>query len=190
MWQNIRCSILFHLLVPGGKWHTDIFSPVASAMRCSATFHSRARELLLPPPSAVNQQLCGFGISLATHALPPASYRLHGKLRGVVIDPNVDPTSVCLQVVHAVRNCLAQFVVLEVVHAYLRWLALRMLLSPCVLEVTYKLLFLGVYRNDRLAAPLELPNALGNVLELSIAVRMCGPLTGLAVSLQAVASLL
>ena len=21
--QNIRCSILFHLLVPGGKWHTD-----------------------------------------------------------------------------------------------------------------------------------------------------------------------
>ena len=22
MWQNIRCSILFHLLVPGGKWHT------------------------------------------------------------------------------------------------------------------------------------------------------------------------
>src|SRR5881397_4065876 len=22
MWQNIRCSILFHLLVPGGKWQT------------------------------------------------------------------------------------------------------------------------------------------------------------------------
>ena len=22
MWQNMRCSILFHLLVPGGKWHT------------------------------------------------------------------------------------------------------------------------------------------------------------------------
>ena len=25
MWQNILCSILFHLLVPGGKWHTVIF---------------------------------------------------------------------------------------------------------------------------------------------------------------------
>ena len=24
MWQNIRCSILGHLLVPGGKWHTEI----------------------------------------------------------------------------------------------------------------------------------------------------------------------
>ena len=21
MWENRRCSILFHLLVPGGKWH-------------------------------------------------------------------------------------------------------------------------------------------------------------------------
>jgi hypothetical protein len=50
---NIRCSILFHLLVPGGKWHTTIFSPVVSARRCSVTFHSRVREPLLPPPSAV-----------------------------------------------------------------------------------------------------------------------------------------
>ena len=25
-WQNSRCSILFHLLVPGGKWHTVICS--------------------------------------------------------------------------------------------------------------------------------------------------------------------
>ena len=31
--MNMRCSILFHLLVPGGKWQTLIFSPVASAMR-------------------------------------------------------------------------------------------------------------------------------------------------------------
>ena len=27
MWQNIRCSILFHLLVPGGKWQTEIGRP-------------------------------------------------------------------------------------------------------------------------------------------------------------------
>ena len=25
--ENRRCSILFHLLVPGGKWQTEISSP-------------------------------------------------------------------------------------------------------------------------------------------------------------------
>src|ERR1700733_5393849 len=53
IWQNIRCSILFHLLVPGGKWHTVIRSPISSASPCKASFHKRDRLLLLPPPSAV-----------------------------------------------------------------------------------------------------------------------------------------
>src|SRR3954451_2319984 len=53
MWQNIRCSILFHLLVPEGKWHTLTFNPVSLASSCNATFHRRLRLPLLPPPSAV-----------------------------------------------------------------------------------------------------------------------------------------
>src|SRR5439155_13284388 len=52
IWQNIRCSILFHLLVPGGKWQTLTRSPASSANRCSSHFHSRLRLPLLPPPSA------------------------------------------------------------------------------------------------------------------------------------------
>src|SRR3954463_10850907 len=50
MWQNIRCSILFHLLVPGGKWHTLTFNPVSLASSCNATFHRRLRLPWLPPP--------------------------------------------------------------------------------------------------------------------------------------------
>jgi hypothetical protein len=53
MWQNIRCSILFHLLVPGGKWHTWMAIPSPAARSCKATFQSRHRLPLLPPPSAV-----------------------------------------------------------------------------------------------------------------------------------------
>src|SRR5262249_41739739 len=53
MWQNSRCSILFHLLVPGGKCDTCSTSPVSSASPCNATFHSRFLVPLLPPPSAV-----------------------------------------------------------------------------------------------------------------------------------------
>lgn len=53
MQENKRCSIFFHLLVPGGKWHTVIERPVRFANRCSSHFHSRTREPLLPPASAV-----------------------------------------------------------------------------------------------------------------------------------------
>ena len=51
--QNIRCSILFHLLVPGGKCETWMvrFSSLASC--CNSFFHSRFRQPLLPPPSAL-----------------------------------------------------------------------------------------------------------------------------------------
>jgi hypothetical protein len=41
IWQNSRCSILFHLLVPGGKWQTVIVRPVWAANAASSAFHSR-----------------------------------------------------------------------------------------------------------------------------------------------------
>src|SRR5215212_178599 len=53
MCENSLCSILFHLLVPGGKWLTIISIPVSSASNCNSFFHSRLLALLLPPPSAV-----------------------------------------------------------------------------------------------------------------------------------------
>ena len=31
MWENRRCSILFHVLVPGGRWQTVIVRPVWAA---------------------------------------------------------------------------------------------------------------------------------------------------------------
>src|ERR1017187_381299 len=53
MYENNRCSILFHLLVPGGKWQTVISKFNSFANCCSEVFQSLVRELLLPPPSAV-----------------------------------------------------------------------------------------------------------------------------------------
>ena len=61
MWLKRRCSILFHLLVPGGKWHTTMDSPVRSANRCSSHFHNRTRGPLLPPTSAVIRREVAFG---------------------------------------------------------------------------------------------------------------------------------
>src|ERR1035438_9446699 len=61
MREKRRCSILFHLLVPGGKWQTAMLSALASANFCSSSFHNRTREPLLPPPSAVISRLVAFG---------------------------------------------------------------------------------------------------------------------------------
>src|ERR1035437_3925817 len=44
MKENRRCSIRFHLLVPGGKWQTEISSPVSSASFCNSSFHNRTRH--------------------------------------------------------------------------------------------------------------------------------------------------
>ena len=41
MWENSRCSILFHLEVPGGKWQTVIASPVSAASAASSLFQTR-----------------------------------------------------------------------------------------------------------------------------------------------------
>src|SRR5207253_6928729 len=46
-------SILFHLLVPGGRWLTTMSKPSSLASFYNSRFHSRTREPLLPPPSAV-----------------------------------------------------------------------------------------------------------------------------------------
>src|ERR1039457_308946 len=53
MKEKKRCSTLFHLLVPGGKWQTVSVSPVWSAKPCNSHFHSRSRHPLLPLASAV-----------------------------------------------------------------------------------------------------------------------------------------
>jgi hypothetical protein len=43
MCENSRCSILFHLEVPGGKWQTVTTSPVSAASAASSLFQTRWR---------------------------------------------------------------------------------------------------------------------------------------------------
>ena len=59
---NMRCSILFHLLVPGGKWQTRIFRPVAvgEALQLAAP-EPGALGCWTPPESAVIVSVVAFG---------------------------------------------------------------------------------------------------------------------------------
>ena len=75
-----RCSILFHLFLPGGKWLTVMDRPVSSASRCNSSFHSRTRDPLLPPPSGSNQPSLLPRLPrvfVLAHRVPPAPDGFH-----------------------------------------------------------------------------------------------------------------
>ena len=58
VWEKIRCSILFPLLVPGGRWHTVMAGPVSVARPASLVFHNLVRYPFDPPPSrAISSRL-------------------------------------------------------------------------------------------------------------------------------------
>ena len=106
--ENRRCSILFHLLVPGGKWRTSMDMSSSLASRCNSRFHSRRREPLLPPPSAVISRR-GLGIANTADLLPPTANGLHGKSRRVVVDADVHPARVGGKIINPVRHGAAEF---------------------------------------------------------------------------------
>ena len=68
MWLNRRCSILFHFLVPGGKWHTVMLSPISSASFCSSSCHSRDAVAVAAAAVGGDQQRRGARIAPAPSA--------------------------------------------------------------------------------------------------------------------------
>src|SRR5271169_1916738 len=63
MKEKRRCSMLVHLLVPGGRGLTTMSRPSSLASFCSSRFHSRTREPLLPPPPA----FAGAGVAVISN---------------------------------------------------------------------------------------------------------------------------
>ena len=64
-----RVLDLFHLEVPGGKWHAVISRPVCRASAASVSFQARVRLLFEPPESAVTRSRRASG-----QAVRPASF--------------------------------------------------------------------------------------------------------------------
>jgi hypothetical protein len=72
---NRRCSLLFHLLVPGGKCHTSVLPPLLSERFCSSTRQSQPRGLLDPPQSAVIVSVLGVRLTSLAEFLPASAAR-------------------------------------------------------------------------------------------------------------------
>src|SRR3954453_19485732 len=116
MTANSRCSIRFHLLVPGGRWATVTDSPVSSAKPCNSRFHSRTRTPLRPPQSAVISNRGAGGVGGPAERPPQGPNSLEGEGGGVVIDAEIDPSGIRGDVVDAVGRHLAQGGAGEIVH--------------------------------------------------------------------------
>src|SRR5271155_526195 len=61
--EKSLCSILFHLLVAGGRWVTVIVNPVSVANRCNSLFHNLFLTPFEPPPSLVMRSSVCLGYS-------------------------------------------------------------------------------------------------------------------------------
>src|ERR1700737_5213139 len=185
MKENSRCSILFHLLVPGGKWQTVISSPVSSASLCSSSFQRRTLAPLLPPESAVISNLPALGYA----AVPIDSHHrrmLWAAKAAVSIHAHADPARVLRHIVNSVGSRAPEFRNHEIVHPHLLGSALRSQFPATVLEVAHQLFLLGIHGNDRLAVGLKFPNLAADMVKLRVPIRVSRSLQGLAIGLQAV----
>src|SRR5512138_1063249 len=110
-------------------------------------------QLVLPDARAVavaaarvsgDEELARLRVAERTNLLPPRLDRGDGELRRVVVDAHADEAIVRADVVHAVRNRLADRLVWEVVDVDQLGLPLGLSLAATVLEVAHELLLLGV----------------------------------------------
>src|SRR3974377_1242640 len=173
--ENSRCSILFRLLVTGGRCSTVMSRAASVANAASAGFPTPRPGAFGPAGAGGDQQAPGAGAGGPAGSVPPGADRGDGERAGVVIGAHVDPAGVRGQVVDPVRGGLVQLLVGEVVHAYPLGLPGRRPFRPAVLEVPDILLLLGVHADHRAAVGLERCDLGVDVPELGVAVGVLLP---------------
>ena len=127
-----------------------------------------------------------FGISRLTHCAPPAPNGHNCEARRVVIATHIHPRFVETQVIDAVSDRLTHGVLRKVMNQSPFGCALGLPLVTAILEIADQLLFLRVYRYDRLSALQELIRHRIDEFKLRIAIWMRHPFTSLAHRLQTI----
>src|SRR5271165_430230 len=134
MKEKSRCSILFHLLVPGGRWLTMMSRPSWLASFWSSRFHSRTRE---PAAASVggDQQPSGVGIACPTDGLPPLADAIDGERGRVIVNADTHPTRIGSEVIDPVGHRPSQFLDQEVMDPDRFRVSLRAILAAIVTEI-------------------------------------------------------
>src|SRR6476620_10317894 len=172
MKEKSRCSILFHLLVPGGKWHTVIGNLSSSASFCSSDFPQTDAIAVRSTAVSGHQQTFGFRITFLSHGLPPAANGVDRTGGGVVIRSDADPTGVVVDVINAVWHRAFQLGINEVMHIDLFGSTFGSPFAARILEIAHQFLLFRIDRDDRLAVRQEAASLFADVFKLSIPVQM------------------
>ena len=96
-----------------------------------------------------------------------------------MINADVDPTIILVQVIDAVRDSNSQFLVAEIVNTYLFRPSSGAPLPTGILEISYQFPLFRVDGDHRLTPPLECSDLSVDVLKLSVAIRVRLPLSRL-----------
>lgn len=135
---------------------------------------------------ARNQQPSSVAVVFPSHSLPPLFDRSDRERRRVVVDAHRNPRLVSLQIIHAVGNGLAEFVVGKIVHIDFNRLALGAIGAARVFSVSQHFFLLRIDRDGRLSATLTRQHAAIDVFKLRVAVGVLFPFPHFAIGLQTV----
>jgi len=133
-----------------------------------------------------DQKLLRLRVGLTSHSLPPAQNRIYGEIGSIVVGPNRYPALVLGNVIHPVRDYLAQFLILKIMDSYFFRLVLGLPFRAVVLEVSDQFLFLRINGDNRLTALLKSLGQIIDILKLGVSVRVRASFSRLRIGLQAV----
>src|SRR6516165_6344762 len=143
MKEKSRCSILFHLLVPGGRWLTTMSRPSSLA--------SLQFAFPQPHPPAVaaaavrgDQQAGGVGVTRLPEVEPPLADAVDREGGGVVVDADTDPAGIRGKIIDAIGHRTTKFLDQEIVDPDRFRISLRPIFPAMVAEVADQFLLLGV----------------------------------------------
>jgi len=80
IWENSLCSILFYLLVPGGRWQTVIRRPVSAANFANSIFQAPDPGSVGTTAVGADQQPVSVGMAVLADGVPRL-YDAHGDRR-------------------------------------------------------------------------------------------------------------
>ena len=104
MKEKRRCSILFHLLVPGGRWLTTMSRAEFVGQLLEFAFPQPYPRAVAAPAIGGDQQSGCLGIARPTDGLAPLADAIDGERGRIMVNADTHPTRIGGEVVDPVRH--------------------------------------------------------------------------------------
>src|SRR6201989_1528526 len=107
--ENRRCSILFHLLVPGGRWLTTMSRSSSLASFCQFAFPQPDPRAVAAAAIGGDQQPDRVGVTRPPKVEPPLADAVHREGGCAMVDADTHPPGIRSQIIDAIGHRSAEF---------------------------------------------------------------------------------